>query len=111
MQYTEINVDTNPTCQHREVNPRTASCGNCGELMIGCTITSDTVKSAPNLVPGSGVYLPDIRNTREIEVGFEYQYVCKRCRLGPDTTITADGIHWSCGQNHSAYELTGERSD
>ena len=98
--------DLNPTCQHREVDPQTYRCVACRERMVGCTVTPKTVKSAPNLAHGSGVYIPDVRNTRYVEIGTNYAFACKRCVLGPDNVVDGDGIHWSCGQNHSAYELT-----
>jgi hypothetical protein len=89
----------NPTCQHQNIDIKTARCNTCDELMEGVHITYDTVKSAPNLAAGSGVYIPDRRNEKEVVVGTNYDFVCKRCPQ--EGSIYEDGeLKWGCGNAH-----------
>lgn len=94
----------NPSCQHYHVENETWQCKECGEKMIGRSDQAKTVKSAPNLVPGSGMYIPDVANEREVILYYEVSYVCERC-LNEGTTITGEGISWSCGLIHRGKEI------
>lgn len=92
-------MDDGNACQHHRVDNETWKCAACGDQMISQNVEARTVKSAPNLAPGSGVYVPDHRNTRTVVVGHNVTYECDRC--ASDGWIAAgQPISWPCGKVH-----------
>lgn len=65
-------------CPHTAIDNE-GQCKKCYEAMAVRTETSRTIKSAPNLAAGSGMYIPDERNAREITIGYDVTYECEDC--------------------------------
>lgn len=86
-------------CQHHWIRNETGQCVSCGEMMISQTVEARTVKSAPNLAAGSGVYVPDHRNAKTVVVGYDTTYECSRCGIG-GTISSGEVFVWPCGNVH-----------
>jgi len=94
-------VTKNPTCQHRHIDNVRGCCKECGEEMVEKIYEADILKSAPNLAPGSGIYVPDHRQEKTVIIGFHITYRCKRCEFENKIILKRDCAPiWPCGVDH-----------
>lgn len=93
-------VTINPTCQHRHVDNGTLRCTACDEQMIGQLTEIRTVRSAPNLVEGVGIYIPDVAQECDVVLGWDVTYTCERCFAPNEIVIGNAFTIWPCGHNH-----------
>ena len=67
--------------------------------MITLDAKAETIMSAPNIAPGSGMYFPDRARMRTINVGWNMTYECDRCRN--NGANYCDGVFTTdCGRQH-----------
>ncbi|AKF14489.1 hypothetical protein SEA_FLAGSTAFF_52 [Mycobacterium phage FlagStaff] len=114
-----VMLNDNPSCQHRMIANSTGECVACGERMEAVEYRPEYVTSAPNAAAGlcangpdcdggegcTAVYVPDVGRARQVLIGTDVLYRCRRCSNN-GTTITADQpIEWDCGHDHRGDRL------
>lgn len=115
MKHTPLSPAKLATCQHYRIDNQSACCTECSEQMIGQTVTTQTVLSAPNLNPCRDpehlrameageefeCHVPYVAGpAREVVIGYTVTYECSRCWQGPNTIMSSQEYSPACGQSH-----------